>query len=51
MTVGAMEYDLRIWLRGTAAMFTGALITEILPTTPRSRVAETPTDDPREGNP
>lgn len=49
MTVGAMEYDLRIWLLGTLAMFTGAVITEVLPATPRSNVAETPTDDPRKG--
>jgi hypothetical protein len=48
MTVGAMEYDLRIWLLGSAAMLAGAIITEVLPANPRSRVAETPDDDPRE---
>ena len=50
MTVGAMEYDLRIWLLGTAAMFTGAIIAETLPASSRSRVVETPADDPREGD-
>lgn len=26
MTVGALEHDLSVWLLGSAAMFTGALI-------------------------